>query len=69
MIEGELQIGSILLKSGKDPLIKDIPPATDKYLIVIDIDTKNNIIQIERQNIDGDIVEILKNKQKKSKVK
>ncbi len=46
MIEGELQIGSILLKSGKDPLIKDIPPATDKYLIVIDIDTKNNIIQI-----------------------
>jgi len=31
-----------------------------------DIDFKNNIIQIKRQNIDGDIVEILKNKQKKS---
>jgi len=57
VIEGELQIGSILLKSGKNPLIKEIPLDGEKYVVVIEIDTKNNAVQLSPSQLQEESAE------------
>ena len=56
VIESELQIGEVMLRNGKNPLLKDIQTTDDKKtIVIINFDTQNEKITLELDEVKKDI--------------